>query len=343
MRVRDARARAPFVFFFFLGACAVGPDFERPDAAHSGTYIESPLPLQTTAAADAQSPAQSLRAGNDLVRDWWTLYRSPALDTFVAAALRDNPSLAAASATLRLAQENLAVGRGSLLFPAVNAQAGVDRERVSGAAFGVNGPIPAFSLLNAGVNVSYTFDLFGAVRRQLEALQAQVDYEQHQLRGAQLALTANVVTAVIREAQLREQIAALRAVEKLQRSGLAIVERRFALGAVTRSDVLAQRTALAQTVAAVSPLERQRAQTRHLLAALAGRAPSEADLAAIDVAQLELPVDIPVSLASDLVRQRPDILAGRVAAARGQRRRSAWPRPICTRRSRWAATSAIRR
>jgi NodT family efflux transporter outer membrane factor (OMF) lipoprotein len=309
MRVREARARAPVFVVFFISACSVGPDFQRPDAMHNGTFVEATLPMSTVAGTDASAPAQNLRVGNDLAQDWWTLYRSEALNQFIVSALRENATLAGASAALRQAQENLAASRGSLLFPSVNASAGAARERASGAQLGLNSPGSAFSLYNAGVNVSYTFDLFGSVRRQLEAAQAQVDYQENQYRATQLALTANIVTSVIREAQLREQVQALRAVEKLQRDGLVIVERRFNLGAVTKTDVLSQRTALAQTVAAISPLERQRAQTRHQLAVYAGKAPSELDLAAFDVAHLELPVDLPVSVASDLVRQRPDILA----------------------------------
>ena len=320
MRVRIARARAPVLIAFLLGACSVGPDFQRPDAPKGGSYVEAPLPLTTRgstgaaadstadATADSKFAAQNLRVGNDLAQDWWTLFHSDALDRFVSAALRDNPTLAGASATLRVAQENLAATRGSL-FPSVNASASAARERASGAAIGINSPGNTFSLYNAGVSVSYTFDLFGSVRRQIEAAQAQVDYQENQYRATQLALTANIVTSVIREAQLREQVLALREVEKLQRAGLAIVERRFALGAVTRTDVLSQRTALAQTVAAISPLEKQRAQARHQLAAYAGKTPSEVDLAGFDVAHLELPVDLPVSVTSDLVRQRPDILA----------------------------------
>jgi NodT family efflux transporter outer membrane factor (OMF) lipoprotein len=309
MRHRRARAGAPVILsVVFLGACSVGPDFQRPDAAHSGTYVEGTLPVQTVG-PDASAPAQNLRTGNDLAQDWWTLFHSEALNAFIAGALRENPTLAQASAALRQAQETLAADRGNLLFPAVNASGEAARERASGAQLGISSPGSAFSLYNAGVSVSYTFDLFGSVRRQLEAAQAQVDYQQNQYRATQLALTANIVTSVIREAQLREQIQAYRAVEKLQRAGLAIVERRFALGAVTKTDVLSQRTALAQTVAAISPLERQRAQARHQLAVYAGKAPSEVDLAAFDVAKLELPVDLPVSVASDLVHQRPDILA----------------------------------
>jgi NodT family efflux transporter outer membrane factor (OMF) lipoprotein len=308
MRVRQLLAGSPALVALLLGACAVGPDFQRPDAAHGGSYVESPLPATVGGAPESTVTEQNLRVGNDLARDWWTLYRSDALNQFVSQALSGNATLAGAAAALRQAQENLAASRGSL-FPSVNATGLAERERASGAGFGQNTPGNAFSLYNVGINVSYTLDLFGGVRRQIEAAQAQVDYQENQYRATQLALTANIVTAVIREAQLREQVQALREVEKLQRAGLVIVDRRFALGAVTRTDVLTQRTALAQTVAAISPLEKQRAQVRHQLATYAGKTPTEMDLAAFDVAHLELPVDVPVSVASDLVRQRPDILA----------------------------------
>lgn len=310
MRACGTHVRLPLLLTLLLGACAVGPDFERPGAVAAGTYLEAPLPRQIAAPTTGiAGQAQDLRAGNDLISDWWTLFHSEPLNTLVAEALRENPTLAAAAASLRQAQETLNAGKGNLLLPSVNGQVSYEREHASGAELGLPQFSSTFSLYNAQVSVSYTFDLFGSIRRQLEALQAQVDYQQNQLRAAQLALTANIVTAVIREAALRDQIRALRDVERLQRSGLEIVERRFDLGAVTRSDVLAQRTALAQTVASIPPLERQQAQTHHQLAVYVGKAPSQLDLSAFAVSQLELPVDLPVSVASDLVRQRPDILA----------------------------------
>jgi len=310
MQAYRTNVRLPLLLSLILGACAVGPDFQRPGAVGPGTYIESPLPRPVVSPESSiAGETQNLRAGNDLVHDWWTLFRSEPLNQLVEQALRENPGLAAASAALRQAQENLKAGQGSLLMPAVNGQFGATRERVSGAQLGLPQLSSTFSLFNAQVNVSYTFDLFGSIRRQLEALQAQVDYQHDQLRAAQLALTANIVTAVIRESALREQIRALRDVERLQRSGLEIVERRFDMGAVTRSDVLAQRTALAQTVASIPALERQLVQTHHQLAVYVGKTPSELDMTPLVVSQLQLPVDLPVSVASDLVRQRPDILA----------------------------------
>jgi NodT family efflux transporter outer membrane factor (OMF) lipoprotein len=310
MRGRGTPARAALLVCLLLGACSVGPDFQRPGTPGAGTYVEANLPEQIPATAtDVGGQAQSIRTGNDLIRDWWTLFHSEPLNQLVATGLRDSPNLAAASAAMRQAQEILAANRGNLMFPAVNATGSAARERISGAELGLPTGSETLSLFNAQVGVSYTFDIFGSVRRQLEALEAQVDYQQNEFRAAQLTLTANIVTAVVREAQLREQIKAYRDVEKLQRDGLSIVERRFELGAVTKTDVLSQRTALAQTVAAVAPLEIQRAQTRHLIAVYLGKTPSEIDLSAIEISHLELPADLPVSVPSDLVHQRPDVLA----------------------------------
>jgi NodT family efflux transporter outer membrane factor (OMF) lipoprotein len=292
-----------------LDGCAVGPDFQRPVAPEQAGYAEKPLPQQIPAAtAEPGGEAQQLRTGSDLAQDWWKLFQSEPLTRLIESALQENATLAAATASLRQAQEILAANRGNLLVPGVNAQAGFARDRESAAAFGFTSPATTFNLYNVGVNVSYTLDLFGSIRRQLEALQAQVDYQEYEVRGAQLALTANIVTSVIRDTQLREQIAALRDVEKFERASLAIVERRFELGAVTLADVLSQRSALASTVASIPPLERQQAQTRHLLAVYAGRSPAQFDGQALDDVHLALPTDLPVSLPSDLARQRPDVL-----------------------------------
>jgi NodT family efflux transporter outer membrane factor (OMF) lipoprotein len=317
MALFRTRALAPFAFracafavALATGACSVGPDFQRPQAPAAAGYGDAAVPLNIPAAThEPGGEAQQVHAGSDLASDWWTLFHSKALDDFIAAALRDNATLASASASLREAQEVLAANRGNLQLPSANLQLGAEREQASGAQLGLETPPSTFSLYNAQVAVTYTLDAFGAVRRQLEGLRAQVDYQENQLRAAQLALSANIVTAVVREAQLRDQVEALRDVERLQRAGLEIVERRFAIGAVTRTDVLNQRSALASTVAAIPPLERQRAQMRHLLAVYAGKSPSEIDLSALDRSRLELPADLPASVPSDLVRQRPDVLA----------------------------------
>ncbi len=168
--------------------------------------------------------------------------------------------------------------------------------------------INPFTLYDASVKVAYTLDLFGKTRRELEALQAQVDYQGFQLEGAYLTLTSNIVTAALQEASLRGQLRATRDILATQEEQLELIEKQFELGGIAKTDVLAQRASLAQSRATLPPLEKRLAQTRHLLAILAGRIPGDAaDLPEFRLEEFQLPEELPVSLPSSLVRQRPDI------------------------------------
>jgi len=288
-------------------SCAVGPDFKRPATPSADRYTEGALPAATVATDSAHGGAQQFAPGGELQRQWWTLFHSESLDRLIEQALRDSPTVASAQATLRQAQQNLAAERG-LTWPNLSGQLSVEREQFSGASIGQ--PHAAiFTLYNASVNVSYTLDMFGGIRRQIEALQAQVDNADFQLQATYLTLTSNLATTAIREASLRAQIRATEEIEKLQQDQLTIVERRFNLGAVTKSDVLSQRTALAQTRAGLPGLQRQLSQLRHQLALYAGRTPESAGLPLFELDGLELPLEVPVSVPSELVRQRPDILS----------------------------------
>ena len=190
------------------------------------------------------APRSTFEHGADLPSQWWTLYRSDALDALVKSAIADNPTLASAEAALRVAQENLTAGRGELLYPAVNGNAAVTREKISGSTLGAPGlGTSLFTLYNANVGVSYALDVFGGARREIEGLASLVDYQQYQLEGAYLALTSNVVTAAVREAALRAQIASTNEIVAAQERQLTVVQRQFQLGAVSRSDVLAQQHA----------------------------------------------------------------------------------------------------
>lgn len=290
-----------------LASCAVGPDFKRPEAPPGDRYTDQSMPAATAASDIAHGGAQQFAAGGSLQRQWWILFRSEPLDRLIEQALRDSPTVASAQAALRQAQETLAAGRGAT-WPSVNGQLAVTREKYPGASIGQPSNF-LFTLYNASVNVSYTLDVFGGIRRQLEALQAQVASADFQLQATYLTLTSNLVTTAIREASLRAQIRATEDIEKLQQDQLKIVERRFNLGAVTKSDVLSQRTALAQTRATLPGLQRQLSALRHQLALYAGRAPESADLPSFELDGLELPLQLPLSVPSDLVRQRPDILS----------------------------------
>lgn len=294
-----------------LSGCVVGPDFRQPESPATNRYTETPIPDQLAAAPGiAGGTPQRFVPGQDLPAQWWGLFHSDALDRLIRQALVDSPTLAAAQATLREAQENLAAQRGALLFPSVNLNAGATREKISGAQLGQQNPgTNIFSLYNASVNVSYMLDLFGGNRRELEALQSLVDYQGYQLEAAHLTLTANIVTAAMTEASLRGQIRATQEIIEAEQKQLKLIERQYELGGASRLNTLILRTQLDQTRASLPPLERNLAQTRHLLAVLSGRLPSEADVPVFDFDQMVLPPDLPLSLPSSLARQRPDIRA----------------------------------
>jgi NodT family efflux transporter outer membrane factor (OMF) lipoprotein len=293
----------------FLAACAVGPDYRAPEAPRLSGYTDKPLPAQTAATAVHGGETQRFTSGEEISAQWWTLFESPQLDSLIKTALAENPTLASAQASLRQAQENLNA-KYAVLYPSIDAALGAKRQRISGATLG-NPSIPSnvFNLYNASVNVSYSIDVAGGARRELEALRAGVDFERFQLEAAYLSLTANIATAAFREASLREQVRATREIVDAQEHQLQLVEKQFALGAIARSDVLAQRAQLAQTRANLPPLEKALAQTRNQLAVLVGKFPSEAALPELDLAAFRLPQTLPLSLPSELVRQRPDIRA----------------------------------
>lgn len=289
-----------------LAGCAVGPDFQRPAAPQTGgSYTPAPMPAQTASAPGLGGQAQRLVPGQDIPGQWWSLFQSPALDRLVRDALARSPGLASAQAALRQADENYRALSGSLLYPAVNAQLGASRDKTSR----LEGAGGVFTLYNASVNVSYALDVFGGNKRQLEGLQALADYQQYQLEAAWLALTANLVTTAIREASLRGQLQATREVLDAQQQQLDLIEQQFRFGAIPRATVLLQRNTVAQTRATLPPLEKALALTRHQLSVYAGRLPGEPGMPEFDLASLRLPLDLPVSLPSALVRQRPDIRA----------------------------------
>ncbi|HXD39856.1 MAG TPA: efflux transporter outer membrane subunit [Ramlibacter sp.] len=304
--------RAGLAIGLALAGCAVGPDFKAPEAPAIGNaqspYTPEPLPAETASAPGTGGAAQRFAMGQDIPALWWNVFHSEPLDQLIRSALAHSPTIAAAQAALRQARESYNADAGAKQLPSVNGQLGATRERQSLGA----GTIPGggdFSLYNASVNVSYTIDAFGATRRELEGLQAAIDYQRYQVAATYLALTANVVTTAIQEASLRAQVRATQEMADAQGQSLEVVRKQAALGAVARAAVLAQQTLLAQTRATLPALEKALAQTRHQLAVYAGRLPSEAGLPEFTIESLQLPQDLPVSLPSSLVRQRPDIRA----------------------------------
>ncbi len=292
-----------------LGGCAVGPDFKLPAAPKETSYTEQPLPAATASAPGLGGASQRFAPGGDISAQWWTLFHSAEIDALIKEALTNSPTLGAAQATLRQARETLRANQGGLLMPSVTAQTQGSRQRTSGGATGTSFGAAELNTLNATVSVSYNVDVFGSARRQIEGVEAQVDASRFQLEATYLTLTANVVTTALREASLRAQLRATEEIAEAQAQQLRLVQQQFSVGAVPRSTVLQQQTQLATTRASIPGLEKQLGQTRDQLAVLIGKAPSAAELPVIRLENLTLPTELPVSLPSSLVRQRPDIKA----------------------------------
>jgi NodT family efflux transporter outer membrane factor (OMF) lipoprotein len=297
------------VFCVVLSACSVGPDFRRPAPPDVKRYTPAELPERTASAPVTAGEAQRLVLGQDIQEQWWNLFHSEALDGLIRQALINSPTLEAAKAKLREAQENWRAKAGSL-YPSVDANASAERQKISGATFGQAGGISPFNLFNASVNVTYSLDIFGGTRRELEALRAQVDYEGYQVKAAYLSLTSNIVTTVAKEASLRAQIETTREILAIQEKTLELVKKQHGLGGASLSDVYAQYSQLARTKTTLPPLEKELAFTRHQLAVLTGLFPEMAGtLPEFDLDSQRLPLELPVSLPSSLVRDRPDIAA----------------------------------
>jgi NodT family efflux transporter outer membrane factor (OMF) lipoprotein len=291
-----------------LSACAVGPDFKAPPAPPDAGYAPEAHPAATAAIDVAAGGSQKFELGRDIPAEWWKVFHSRELDGLITEALKANPNLQAAQAALWQAKENLYAQRGKLL-PTVDAASSAEREQLSPATFGQSGPPILFNIYQATVNVGYVPDVFGGQRRQVEANAAATEYQRFELEATYLTLTSNVVTAAIAEASLRDQITATLDIIKVETEQLDVVKHQFDVGAATRTDVLTQQSEVATAQATLPPLQKQLEQQRHVLLALIGRFPNQSWGDHMTLASLRLPTDLPLSLPSQLVEQRPDVRA----------------------------------
>jgi NodT family efflux transporter outer membrane factor (OMF) lipoprotein len=288
-----------------VAACAVGPDFKRPAPPAVDRYTAEPL-ADATVAGDGHS--QRFSGSAAVPGDWWHLFGAADLDRLVHEALERNQTLAAATANLRQSEDARRAGYGVFL-PQVSAGGSAVRERVSPLALGQAGSSSLFNLFTVSGSVGYVLDLFGGNRRRLEALGAEVDLARDNELAAYLALTANVVNTSIARAAYRAEAAATRDSIAAAREQLRLAEAQADAGTAPYANVLALKTQLATLEASLPPLEQHADQAGHLLAVLAGRSPAEWSPPDIALDALRLPEDLPLSLPSALVRQRPDVLA----------------------------------
>jgi NodT family efflux transporter outer membrane factor (OMF) lipoprotein len=291
-----------------LAGCAVGPNFQRPAAPQASDYGSAPSQGSTAAAPGTGGQSQQFIAGRDIPAEWWTLFRSDKLSALVEQSLKGNPNMEAAQAALHQAQLLYKAQRASLL-PSVQGSFGGTRSQYPTES--LTAPTTAssntYNLFTAQLSLSYMPDVFGGNRRALEASRAQVEATRYQLIATYVTLSSNVVTTAVQEASLRGQIAATERMLALQRQLTETVQKQKGIGTASNIDLLPQEATEAQTAATLAPLQKQLGQTRDALTALLGRLPDQEPAETFRLDELALPTDLPVSLPSKLIEQRPDV------------------------------------
>jgi NodT family efflux transporter outer membrane factor (OMF) lipoprotein len=291
-----------------VAGCAVGPDFKKPAAPEVSDYTPAALSTTVTTANVSGGEAQRFARGSELAGDWWTLFHSRPLNDLIEQSLTNNPDLKAAQAALSVARENVLAQRGTY-YPSASAGFSASRQRQAGTI----SPTPSsnaflYNLFTPQVTVAYVPDVFGLNRRTVESLQAQEQEVRFQMIATYTTLTANVVVTAVQLAAVQTQIDATHELIDINSNMVQILRYQFDKGYVSRLDVAAQESQLAQVAATLPPLLKQAAQLRDLLAVLAGQFPNQATHEKFALSSLQLPQELPVSLPSALVAQRPDVL-----------------------------------
>src|SRR6516164_7138361 len=299
-------------------ANCVGPNFVPPPAPDAAGYL--PGKLASPSGGPGAGPPiarQHFVTGADVSARWWAAFRNQPLNDLIRQSVEHNPTLQSAEAAIEIANYNALAQRG-IWLPQITGNSTSSQILQSNAGTVFGAPLDSvdqtqFSLVTHALTISFVPDIWGGNFRAVENLEAVTEQSLFQLEAAYLTLTGNVVTAAIQEASLRGQIAATQRVIAIERRLLDILKRQFEAGQAARADVLAQEAALAAAEQLLPPLEKQLGVQRDLLTALAGQLSADEILQKFDLKSLKLPSNLPISLPSKLVDQRPDVRAAEAA------------------------------
>jgi NodT family efflux transporter outer membrane factor (OMF) lipoprotein len=290
-----------------MAGCVVGPKFKKPAPPDVGGYTPTPITTTNTTPNVAGGEEQRFEKGRDIPGEWWILFHSKPLNDLIARSLKANPDLKAAQAALIVARENVLAQRG-FYYPSVTGGFSATRAKSANDLSPVtNTSVLNYSLYTPQVSVSYVPDVFGLNRRTVESLQAQEQQARFALAATHITLSANVAAGAIQEASLRGQMKATDELITINTDMLKILREQYNKGYASELDVAAQESQLAQVVATMPPMMKQLAQQRDLLAVLAGGFPNQDLAEKFELTNLQLPQELPLSLPSQLVEQRPDV------------------------------------
>jgi NodT family efflux transporter outer membrane factor (OMF) lipoprotein len=295
----------------------VGPNFVPPPAPDADGYLPGKLASPSASPGGPHVAGQHFITGADVSARWWAAFQSVPLNDLIRQSVEHNPSLQSAEAAIRVAQFNALAQRGAWA-PQLSGNSNASQNLISNAGTVFGGelnsvPQEQYSLVTQQLTVTFTPDIWGGNFRAVENLDAIAEQNLFQLEAAYLTLTGNVVTAAIQEASLRGQIAATERIIGIERHALDILKKQLSFGQAAQADVLQQDAALAAVEQLLPPLQKQLSQQRNLLTALAGQLSADEIMQRFDLAHLKLPANLPISLPSKLVDQRPDVRAAEAA------------------------------
>ena len=288
--------RATVLSALLASGCAMGPDFSRPETPlsdHYGAQGEA-VPVRATSAKNGGG-------------QWWRVFESKDLDAVIALALAQNQDLEAAKATLSQVQSQ-AEATSAILLPHLDAHGSAAREKVDFTSYGLNFPSHTLNLYSIGATVSYSLDIFGHDHRLAEAAEARVEAERQRLNGADLTIAGNVVGLALKAAALAAEIDVATQLIDADRHRVDLLGMARKAGTISDREMADADGQLAIDSAILPPLKAHLAGVRHALAVLVGKAPAEWSPPAFTLSSFHVPEAVPVSLPSELVRQRPDIL-----------------------------------
>ena len=286
-------------------ACAVGPDYVRPKD-------EAPAAYKEAAEWKVAQPQESVVRGA-----WWKIFQDPQLDTLEEQVNISNQNVAAAEAQFRQARAAVQAARAGY-FPNVSVGAQATRSLGSANALGALGATNQVSDLLLTGTASWEPDIWGKVRRTVEASQAGAQASAADLESIRLSTQAALAQNYFQLCSLDAQKKFLDETVAAYQKTLELTKRRYASGVSSRNDVLLAETQLKTTQAQAVDVGVQRAQLEHAIALLVGKPPSALSIPATPLAAT--PVTVPFGIPSELLERRPDIAAAerRVAAANAQ-------------------------
>jgi NodT family efflux transporter outer membrane factor (OMF) lipoprotein len=284
-----------------LPACTVGPNFKPPPDPAIAGY---------SAPGDAPPPRdQRIELGARIEGNWWAQFHSSVLNGLMEQALDQNQDIAAATARVAQAREEVEAAHDALL-PSLTFGTTVGRQKYGKSLFGpFDFVIPPFTYYTVGPSVSVPLDLFGGNKRALEEQAAYEDYRKHELNAAYLSLTANIAVQALAAAAARAQISVVENIIADDQRNLELVQTALDAGQATRTQLLTAQTQLATDKTLLPGLRQEESTARHALAILLGQAPAQWSPPELTLSDFTLPGEIPASLPSELVHRRPDILA----------------------------------